>query len=76
MRNGIHQARERIRELEKQLETLQKQLDQTEDKSNKMYLHMYSQGQESERLQHGLQVRILQVIRLVLNIKNSLVFSF
>lgn len=68
MRNGIHQARERIRELEKQLETLQKQLDQTEDKSNKMYLHMFSKGQEGERLQHGIQVRNLQVLRLDLKI--------
>ncbi|XP_041776012.1 uncharacterized protein LOC121595824 isoform X3 [Anopheles merus] len=43
------QAKERIRELEKQLEKLQTQLQEQEDKANKMYLHMYTKGQEAER---------------------------
>lgn len=34
-------AKERIRELEKELESLQQKLNEQEDKSNKMYLHMY-----------------------------------
>ncbi|XP_030383544.1 uncharacterized protein LOC115631051 isoform X2 [Scaptodrosophila lebanonensis] len=43
-------AKERIRELEKQLEDLQRRLVEHEEKQNKMYLHMYQQGQEAERL--------------------------
>ncbi len=30
---------------------LQRQLEEQEDKSNKMYLHMYTKGQEAERVQ-------------------------
>lgn len=44
------QAKERIRELEKQLEELQQKLQEQEDKQNKMYLHMYTKGQEAERI--------------------------
>lgn len=51
------QAKERIRELEKQLEDLQKKLQEQEDKQNKMYLHMYTKGQESERISHADKVR-------------------
>lgn len=40
------QAKERIRELERELEVLQAKLTEEEDKSNKMYLHMYSKEQE------------------------------
>ncbi|XP_020714222.1 mucin-5AC isoform X2 [Ceratitis capitata] len=43
-------AKERIRELEKQLEDLQRKLAEHEDKQNKMYLHMYQKGQEAERI--------------------------
>uniref|UniRef100_A0A2M4BEV6 GRIP domain-containing protein n=1 Tax=Anopheles marajoara TaxID=58244 RepID=A0A2M4BEV6_9DIPT len=50
------QAKERIRELEKQLETLQAQLQEQEDKANKMYLHMYSKGQEAERQEQADRV--------------------
>lgn len=42
-----HQAKERIRELEKELESLQSKLAEQEDKSNKMYLHMYSKESDS-----------------------------
>lgn len=52
------QAKEKIRELEKQLEELQKKLEEQEDKQNKMYLHMYTKGQESERLSHADKVII------------------
>ncbi|XP_052868486.1 protein quick-to-court isoform X1 [Anopheles cruzii] len=55
------QAKERIRELEKQLETLQAQLQEQEDKANKMYLHMYSKGQEAERQEQA--DRVLDVAR-------------
>lgn len=47
----LGQAKERIRELEKQLEMLQQQLLEHEDKANKMYLHMYTKGQEAERIE-------------------------
>jgi len=40
-------AKERIRELERLLESLQKKLGESEDKSNKMYLHMYAKEQEA-----------------------------
>ncbi|XP_053961053.1 protein quick-to-court isoform X1 [Anastrepha ludens] len=43
-------AKERIRELEKQLEDLQRKLAEHEEKQNKMYLHMYQKGQEAERI--------------------------
>uniref|UniRef100_A0A182P4A8 GRIP domain-containing protein n=1 Tax=Anopheles epiroticus TaxID=199890 RepID=A0A182P4A8_9DIPT len=50
------QAKERIRELEKQLEKLQAQLQEQEDKANKMYLHMYTKGQEAERQEQAERV--------------------
>ncbi|XP_021701937.1 uncharacterized protein LOC5564482 isoform X2 [Aedes aegypti] len=50
------QAKERIRELEKQLEELHSQLQEQEGKANKMYLHMYAKGQEAERQQHADRV--------------------
>lgn len=40
-------AKERIRELEKELESLQQKLNEQEDKSNKMYLHMYKKDCEA-----------------------------
>lgn len=50
------QAKERIRELERQLEDLQQKLQEQEDKQNKMYLHMFAKGQEAERIQHADKV--------------------
>lgn len=44
------QAKERIIELEKQLEELQHKLDEQEDKQNKMYLHMYTKDQATDTL--------------------------
>lgn len=52
------QAKERIRELERQLEELQVKLQEQEDKQNKMYLHMFAKGQEAERIQHADKVGI------------------
>jgi len=52
------QAKQRIRELEKQLEDLQRKLIEHEEKQNKMYLHMYQQGQEAERISRADQVGI------------------
>ncbi|XP_075153390.1 GRIP domain-containing protein quick-to-court isoform X2 [Haematobia irritans] len=43
-------AKERIRELEKQLEDLQRKLCEHEEKQKQMYLHMYQKGQEAERI--------------------------
>lgn len=40
-------AKERIRELERALESLQAKLGEQEDKSNKLYLHMYAKDQEA-----------------------------
>lgn len=44
---GSIKAKERIRELERSLESLQQKLAEQEDKSNKMYLHMYSKEQDA-----------------------------
>uniref|UniRef100_A0A1I8PMZ0 GRIP domain-containing protein n=1 Tax=Stomoxys calcitrans TaxID=35570 RepID=A0A1I8PMZ0_STOCA len=43
-------AKERIRELEKHLEDLQRKLAEHEEKQKQMYLHMYQKGQEAERI--------------------------
>lgn len=56
------QAKEKIRELEKQLEDLQKKLQEQEDKQNKMYLHMFTKGQESDRIRHADNVRTCEPI--------------
>lgn len=56
------QAKERIRELEKQLEDLQQKLQEQEDKQNKMYLHMFAKGQEAERIDHADKVFIQKQI--------------
>ncbi|XP_055541996.1 protein quick-to-court isoform X2 [Wyeomyia smithii] len=55
------QAKERIRELEKQLEELHAQLQAHEDKANKIYLHMYTKGQGGER--HQQNDRSLEMAR-------------
>ena len=49
-------AKERIRELEKQLEELQRRLAEHEEKQKQMYLHMYQKGQEAERIARADQV--------------------
>lgn len=51
------QAKEKIRDLEKNLDELQKKLQDQEDKTNKMYLHMYTEGQSAERIFHANEVR-------------------
>lgn len=50
------QAKERIRELESQLEDLQHKLQEQENKQNKTYLHMFQKGQEAERVSRADQV--------------------
>lgn len=50
------QAKEKIHELEKHLEDLEQKLKEQEDKQNKMYLAMYTKGQESERIAHADKV--------------------
>lgn len=52
-------AKERIRELEKQLEELQRRLAEHEEKQKQMYLHMYQKGQEAERIARADQVRTI-----------------
>lgn len=63
------QAKERIRELEKQLEDLQQKLQEQEDKQNKMYLHMFAKGQEAERINHADKVHNLLSTRRVALLK-------
>lgn len=52
----LETAKERIRELEQQLEEACRKLEQQEEKQNQMYLQMFSQGQEAARLEHEKQV--------------------
>ena len=55
------QAKERIHELEKTLEELHEKLREQEDKQNKMYLAMYTKGQEAERVAHSDRVSFIWV---------------
>lgn len=50
-------ARDRIKDLEHQLEEASRKLEEQEDKHKQLYLQMYSQGQEAARLEHENQVR-------------------
>ncbi|XP_049826578.1 protein quick-to-court isoform X2 [Aethina tumida] len=45
-------ARDRIKELEVQLEEASKKLQEQEDKQKQSYLQMYNKGQEAARLEH------------------------
>jgi hypothetical protein len=56
----LTKAKERIRELERELESLQKKLGEQEDKSNKMYLHMYAK--EAEAGPSTSKVRIRRIL--------------
>lgn len=58
-------AKQRIRELEKQLEDLQRKLVEHEEKQNRMYLHMYQQGQEAERLTRADEVQCVELITIL-----------
>lgn len=51
-------ARERIKDLELQLDEASRKLEEQEDKQKQLYLQMYSQGQEAARLEHEKQVRV------------------
>lgn len=55
------QAKERIRELERQLEELQLKLQEQESTQNKMYLHMFAKGQEAERIQQADKVNAIKI---------------
>lgn len=59
--------------MEKQLEELQKKLDEQEDKQNKMYLHMYTKGQEAERLAQSDKVMHCPSLNesALINIRNN-----
>lgn len=56
------QAKERIRELEKQLDDLQRKLASYEQKQKQMYLHMYQQGQDVEDAAPSDQVNAVKFI--------------
>lgn len=51
-------ARDRIKELEVQLEEASKKLQEQEDKQKQSYLQMYNKGQEAARLEHENRVCI------------------
>lgn len=65
--NGTIKAKERIRELERSLESLQQKLGEQEDKSNKLYLHMYSKEQEAG----PSQVSVCNILRNWNDLKSS-----
>ncbi|XP_065161959.1 protein quick-to-court isoform X2 [Atheta coriaria] len=55
-------AKERIHELEVQLEEALKKLEEQEEKHKKSYLQVYAQGKEAERLDHENKVMDLAVV--------------
>lgn len=50
-------AKERIKELELQLEEASKKLSEQEDNAKQTYLEMYSKGQTAARIEHENTVR-------------------
>lgn len=53
------QARDKITELEKQLDDVNKQLQDQEEKNKQLYLQMYNKGMEAARLEQREQVRCI-----------------
>lgn len=53
----LESAKDRIKELENQLEDASRKLEEQEDKQKQIYLKMYCKGQEAARLEHETQVR-------------------
>lgn len=51
-------ARERIKELETQLEEACQKLEQQEDKQKQTYLQMYTQGQAAAKLEQEKKVNV------------------
>jgi len=49
-------AKERIKELEVQLEEVSRKLEDQDDKSKQMYLQMYAQGQEAAKMEREKQI--------------------
>lgn len=53
----LEAAKERIKELEQQLEDACKKLEQQEDKQKQTYLQMYNQGLAAAKLEQEKKVR-------------------
>lgn len=51
-------ARERIKELEKELDEACKKLEDRDEKHKQTYLEMYNQGQEAARLEQEQKVKV------------------
>lgn len=56
------------------LDDLQKKLTEQEDIQNKMYLHMYTKGQEAERINHSEQVSEIMIDLICFLIHIAIVF--
>lgn len=69
------QAKERIRELEKQLDDLHRKLATYEQKQKQMYLHMYQQGQDVQEATPSDQVNAIKFIYLSIAVVLLIVFN-
>ncbi|KAJ9601349.1 hypothetical protein L9F63_000487, partial [Diploptera punctata] len=56
LRADYDRAQDKIRELEKDTESLRKSLEEQEDRHKSMYLKMYMKGQEAAKFEHADQV--------------------
>lgn len=55
-------AKQKIKELEQQLEEACKKLEEREGAHKQMYLQMYNQGHEAAKLEHEKQANVLPII--------------
>jgi cell division septum initiation protein DivIVA len=57
LRADYDQAQDKIREVEKENETLRRSIEEQEERHKSMYLKMYMKGQEAAKFEHADQVR-------------------
>lgn len=57
LRADYDQAKDKIRELEKNNESLRRSMEEQEERHKSMYLKMYMKGQEAAKFEHADQVR-------------------
>jgi hypothetical protein len=57
LRADYDRAQDKIRELEKDTESLRRSMEEQEERHKSMYLKMYMKGQEAAKFEHADQVR-------------------
>lgn len=68
------QAREKIQELEKQLDDVNKQLQEQEEKHKQLYLQMYNKGIEAAKLEQQEQVQRTINLVIVLHYRYNILY--